>query len=73
MSLPKPPASKRPFTTDYGATQGHVATARRAVRAAIFRMEATGRKHVVIEQPHGPPIDIWWNGFFGVIVKVRRR
>ena len=34
-------------------------------------MRLNGRKHTVIEQPNGPPIDIWWSGFFGVVVKVR--
>lgn len=62
---------KRPYTTDYGPTQGHCETPQGAVLAALRYMKTNKRKHTVIEQPHGPPIDVWWNGFWGVTVKVR--
>jgi hypothetical protein len=65
------PSVARPYTTDYGATKGHCETPKGAVMAALRYMRINGRKHTVIEQPNGPPIDIWWSGFFGVIVKVR--
>jgi hypothetical protein len=61
----------RPYTTDYGTTQGHCETPRGAVMAALRYMKVNGRKHTVIEQPNGPPIDIWWSGFWGITVSVR--
>jgi hypothetical protein len=69
--MKKKEPSLRPYTTDYGTTKGHCSTARRAVRAAIFRMEATGQYHTVIECPDGRVVDVWWNGFFGVSVQIR--
>lgn len=62
---------KRPYTTDYGLTKGHCATPRGAIASAFRHMKENGGKHTVIEQPKGPPIDIWWSGAWGVTVSVR--
>lgn len=64
--------SKRPYTTDYGATQGHCETPRGAIGCAIRHCLKTGRKHVVIERPHGPSVDVWFNGFWGISVVPRK-
>lgn len=69
MSKKKVP---RPYTTDYGSTQGHCTTPHKAVLAAGRYMDANNRRHVVIEQPNGPPIDVWWNGAWGFTVAVRK-
>lgn len=62
----------RPYTTDYGATKGHCETPKGAVTSALLHLRKSGGKHCVIERPHGPPIDIWWNGHFGITVVERK-
>lgn len=68
----KPIKGSRPYITDYGTTQGHCATPAGAVLAALRRIKETHQMHVVIEQPNGPPIDVWWSGIWGVTVSVRK-
>jgi hypothetical protein len=63
---------KRPYTTDYGSTQGHCETPKGAIKSAIRYLVDNGRKHAVIEREDGPPIDVWWNGHWGVTVAIRR-
>lgn len=63
---------KRPYTTDYGTSQGHCVTPRGAVRSAINHLMEHGQKHCTIERPDGPPIDIWWTGHWGVVVTPRK-
>jgi hypothetical protein len=65
--------TSRPYTTDYGLTKGHCETPRGAIRSAIRHLLESGRKHCVIEQKAGgPPIDVWYNGYWGVHVEPRK-
>lgn len=73
MPKKKTEPSKRPYKLDYGISQGHSADPRAAQLSALRYLRNNGRKHCVIEQPHGPPVDIWWNTVWGITVKQRSK
>lgn len=66
------PKGTRPYSIDYGTSKGHCKSPQNAKLRAIERMQNEGRKHLVIEQPHGPPVDVWLSGAWGLTVQVRR-
>jgi hypothetical protein len=67
----KLPPQKRPYKTTYGPNCGHCETGRGAIGSAIRYLLKTSRKHAVIELPNGRVVDVWFNGYWGVIVSYR--
>lgn len=72
---PKPAAKhepeKRPFTTDYGPTQGHCASKESAGACAFNAMFRHGRRHVTIEGPNGKALVRYRrDGFWGIYYEI---
>lgn len=61
----------RPYTNDYGLTKGHCVTPRGALNSAKNYLIANNRRHCVIERPDGRPVDVWYDGYWGLHSQVR--
>jgi len=60
--------SKRPYTTDYGLTKGHCATAEGAKIAAVTYCIRNAQRFCTIEGPGGAKARVYYNGHWGLQV-----
>jgi len=69
MAKKEKPASKRPFTTDYGTTKGHCETKEGALASGLNKIVRHGLKHVTIEGPNGRLAAIRRTSFWGIFIE----
>lgn len=62
----------RPFTTDYGTSQGHCATARGAIKSMCRYMVDNGQRHATLEGPNGALARAYYNGHYGFTIEPAR-
>jgi hypothetical protein len=58
-------AKVREWTTDYGMSKGHCASAENAQIAAMAYMIRNKQKRATIEGPHGAAARLYHNSFWG--------
>lgn len=65
--------AKRPYTTDYGTSQGHCATQQAALRAAVCYLINNGTHRCTIEGADGVLARVQYLGFWGLLVTPARK